>query len=98
MSMSMPAHVIKNVDCIRLREKQGREFRFLGRSKEPYEWTDTFPEDDPKFQGLLEEEEAPFPKISAKIPGIPFEDDKDKFQVVTNKPEPAFEDLAAAAL
>jgi hypothetical protein len=28
--------------------------------------------DDPKFQGLLKEE-APFPDISAEIPGVPLE-------------------------
>ncbi len=53
----MPDRVIKRVNAIGLREKQGRTFRFLNRRQEPYEWTDTVPEDDPEFQGLLEYEE-----------------------------------------
>ena len=43
--------------------------------KEPYEWTDSVPEDDPNFQGLLEDDEAPFPDISAELPGVPLEED-----------------------
>ncbi len=73
-------------------------FRFTNRSKEPYKWTDFVPEDDSDFQGLLEDEEAPFPGISAELPGVPLEEDKYDFQVVTDKPEPDFEELAAAAL
>ncbi len=56
------------------------------------------PEDYLEFQGLLEEE-APFPDVSAKLPGVTLEEDEEgDFQVVTNNPEPAFEILAAAAL
>ena len=92
-------HVIKRFNTIGQRERQGRDFRFLNRRKEPYEWTDTVPEDDPEFQGLLEEE-APFPELSAQLPGVPLECDEDDeaFEVITDKPKPDFVDLAAAAL
>jgi len=95
----MPDKVIDKVNRIGKSERQGREFRFLNRSKEPFSWTDSVPEDDPKFQGLLKEE-APFPDISAQLPGVPLECDEDDeaFAVVTNEPEPDFVDLAAAAL
>ena len=59
-AMPMPDRVIKRVKTIGSREKQGCTLRFTDRSKEPYEWTDFIPEDDPKFQGLLEDDEAPF--------------------------------------
>jgi hypothetical protein len=62
--MLMPDQIIKRVNQIGLREKQGQTFWFLNRSKEPYKWIDTVPEDDPEFQGLLEEE-APLPNVSA---------------------------------
>jgi hypothetical protein len=85
--MPMPNCIIKWVDQIRLGEKQGWEFRFLNRSWEPYKWTDTVPEDNPNFPG-----------ITAKIPGVPLVEEDDDIQVVTNKPKPVFETLAAAAL
>ena len=97
-AMPMPDRVIKRVNTIGLREKQGRTFRFNDRLKEPYEWTDFVPEDDPNFQGLLKDDEAPFPDISAELPGVPLEEEESDFQVVTDKPEPDFKDLAAAAL
>ena len=56
--MPMPDRVVQCVNAIGIKEKQGRAFRFLNRWREPYEWTDLIPEDDPKFQVLLEEEEA----------------------------------------
>jgi hypothetical protein len=95
--MPMPNSIIKLGDRIGLHEKQGWEFRFLNRSKEPYEWTGKVPQDNPVFQGLLEEE-APFPDISAKIPGVPLEEEEYDIQVVMDKPKPVFEMLAAAAL
>ena len=52
----MPDNIIKKVNKIGLSEHQGREFRFPNRSGAPYEWTDSVPEDDPEFQGLLKEE------------------------------------------
>ena len=74
----MPDKVIDKVNRIGKSERQGREFHFLNCSKEPFNWTDSVPEDDPEFQGLLEEE-APFPDISAQLPGVPLEcDDNDE--------------------
>ena len=98
-ALPMPDKVIDKVNRIGKSERQGREFCFLNRSKEPYSWTNSVPEDDPEFQGLLEEE-APFPELSAQLPGVPLECDKDGevFEVVTDEPEPDFDDLAAAAL
>ncbi len=81
-----------------MREKQGCTFRFTDRSIEPYEWTDLVPEDAPDFQGLLNDDKAPFPDISAELPGVPLEEEECDFQVVTDEPEPDFKDLAAAAL
>ena len=54
--LPMPDNIIKKVNKIGLSEHQGREFRFPNRSGAPYEWTDSVPEDDPEFQGLLKEE------------------------------------------
>ena len=70
--MPMPDHVIQRVNAIGTQEKQGRTFRFLNRRGEPFEWTDEVPEDDPEFQGLLEETEdtAVYPDISAELPGV----------------------------
>jgi len=97
-AMPMPDRIIKHVNSIGSWEKQGCTFQFTDRSKEPYEWTDSVPEDDPDFQGLLEDDEAPFPDISAELPGVPLEEEEYDFQVVTDKPEPDLGDLAAAAL
>ncbi len=33
------------------------------------------PVDDPAFQGLLEEEEAVYPNITAELPGVPLEEE-----------------------
>ncbi len=72
----MPDRVIKRVNAIGEREGQGRTFRFLNRCNEPYEWTDSVPEDDPEFQGLLDdEEEAAYPEISAELPGVELEEE-----------------------
>jgi hypothetical protein len=73
-AMPMPDRVIKRVNTIGLREKQGQMFRFTNRPKEPDEWTDFVLEDDPDFQGLLEDEEAPFPDISTGFPGVLLEE------------------------
>jgi hypothetical protein len=48
-AIPMPFCIIKRVDTIGLQEKQGWEFHFVNRNKEPYEWTDENPEDDPNF-------------------------------------------------
>jgi hypothetical protein len=58
------------------------------------------PEDDDNFQGLLEEEEAaaPYPDISAELPGVELESEEREFQTVLDEPEPDFRDMAAADL
>ena len=95
----MPDRVIKRVNTIGERKGQGRTFRFLNRRKEPYEWTDSVPEDDPEFQGLLDdEEEAAYPEISAKLPGVELEEEQRDFTPVTDEPEADFRELASAAL
>jgi hypothetical protein len=81
MLMAMPDQVINRVSNIGLQEQQGWEFRFLNCQQEPYEWTDEVPEDDPEFQGLLEEP-APYPDISAELPGVLLEDKDTGIQVV----------------
>ena len=97
--LPMPDRVVKRVNTIGQREKQGRSFRFLNRRKEPYEWTDTVPEDDPDFQGLLEEPEAaPYPDLGSELPGVTLEDEDMAQAVVSDEPEPDFAELAAAAL
>ena len=69
----MPTAVIAKVDKIGKKENQGNEFRFINRNKEPFDWTDEIPDDNGEFQGLLGEE-APFPDISSKLPGVILED------------------------
>ena len=95
----MPDRVIKQVNAIGEREGQGHTFRFLNQRKEPYEWTDSVPEDDPEFQGLLEnDDEAPYPDISAELPGVALEIEERDFTLVTDEPKDDFRDLARAAL
>jgi hypothetical protein len=98
--MPMPDHVIQRVNAIGKQERQGRTFRFLNRRGEPFEWTDEVPEDDPEFQGLLEEtaDTAVYPDISAELPGVLLEEQEQDFQPVTDDPEPNFRDLAGDAL
>jgi hypothetical protein len=92
--MPIPDCIIKRVNRIGLREKQGQTFWFLNRSKEPYKWTNTITEDNPEFQGLLEEE-APFPSVSTELPGVILEEEEEgDYQVVTNKPNPAFKNTS----
>ncbi len=65
----------------------------------PFEWTNAVPEDNPEFQGLLEEEEAAlYPDIMAELPGVALATEEEDFQVVTDKPMPKFVKLVAAAL
>jgi hypothetical protein len=98
--MPMPDRVIKRVEAIGRREKQGRNFRFLNRRGEPYEWTDEVPEDDPDFQGLLEESEetAVYPDISAELPGVTLEIEEGDYQAMTDDSKPDFRVLADVAL
>jgi hypothetical protein len=96
--LPIPGWIIWRVNAIGLCKQQGQSFCFLNRHKEPYEWTDDVPEDNPKFLGLLDkEEEAPHPDISAKLPGPKLEFNEVK-EVVTPDPTPEFEELAAHAL
>ena len=98
--MPMPDAVIQRVNTIGEREKQGRTFRFLNQRGELYEWTDEVPEDDPDFQGLLDENEGTvvYPDVSAELPGVELELEERDYQTVADEPEPDFRDLAGAAL
>jgi hypothetical protein len=93
----MPDQIIKCVNQIGLHKKQERKFWFIERSKKPYEWTDTVPEDDPEFQGLLEDEAA-FPDVSVEIPGVVLEEEEEGKQVMMDKSEVPFKALAVAVL
>jgi hypothetical protein len=97
--MPMPDRVIKCVNAIGQREGQGRAFRFVNQRREPYEWTDEVPKDDPEFQGLLDEGDASvvYPDISAELPGVELEDEERDYQTVMDD-EPDFRDQADAAL
>jgi hypothetical protein len=72
----------------------------LNQRGEPYEWMDEVPEDDPEFQGLLDENKdtAVYPDVSAELPGVELEVEERDFQTIEDKPEPDFRDLAGAAL
>ena len=96
----MPDSVIQRVNKIGEREKQDRTFWFLNQRGEPYEWTDEVPEDDPDFQGLLDEDEgtAMYTDISAELPGVELEAEEREYQTITDEPEPDFRDLAGEAL
>jgi hypothetical protein len=96
--LPMPDQVIECVNALGLRKRQGRTFCFFNWHLAPFEWTDSVPEDYDKFQGLLEEEEAAFPDISAKLPGVELEADKATFQTVEDELDLLFEDLVAATL
>ncbi len=96
----MPDSVIKRINAIGQREGQGCEFRFLNQQREPFTWTNKVPEDNPKFQGLLEnkDEEAVYPDILAELPGVKLEDKEDSRHAVIEEEEPDFQDLATRAL
>jgi hypothetical protein len=99
MPMPMPNWVIRLVNATGGHEKQGRNFCFVNRLHKPYEWTDEVPEDDPKFQGLLDEEEAPYPNLSAEFSRPELElDEIDNAPVITDDDTPSFKELAAHAL
>jgi hypothetical protein len=100
-AMPMPQRIIKRVNKIGKREKQGRDFHFLNRNKEELDWMDKVPVDDPTLQGLLEEDgeqEAIYPNVMAELPGVPLEDDFEDgpAMVLDNKPD--FWMMAARAL
>jgi hypothetical protein len=97
--MPMPDCVIKQVNAIGAREGQGCEFRYLNQRCEPYKWTDEVPKDDTEFQGLLnKKEEAVYPDISVKLPGVELKKEEQGYQTVTDKLEDEFWDMAAIAL
>ena len=93
MPMPMPDSVIRRVNTIGEREKQGRKFRFLNQEV-------SHPEDDPDFQGLLDENEgtAVYPGVSTELPGVELEAEERDYQTIMDEPEPDFRDLAGAAL
>ena len=94
----MPTAGITMVDKIGKKENQGKEFWFLNRNKEPFDWTYEISDDTREFQGLLGEE-APFPDISSELPGVILEDKLvGPTTALEEEPEPAFEAKAAAAL
>jgi hypothetical protein len=97
-ALPMPTRVIKWVDTIGAQEEQGWEFRFLNRNKDAFTWTDKVPVDDPTFQGLLKEEEAVYPDITAELPGVPLEVEVVDHWAVMDKDEPNFRVIAARAL
>jgi hypothetical protein len=96
--MPMPNQIIKHVNAIGAHKGQWRAIRFLDQCKEPYEWTDKVPEDDAEFQGVLEEEEAMYPDVSAELPGVELEEEEFDFTPVTKELTTDFWDLVAAAL
>jgi hypothetical protein len=97
-ALPMPTRVIKRVDTIGAQEAQGWEFCFLNRNKDAFTWTDKVPADNPAFQGLLKEEEAVYPDITAELPGVPLEEEVVDHRAVTDEDEPDFRVLAAREL
>ena len=94
----MPTAVISKFNKIGKMENQGKEFWFLNRNKEPFDWTDEISDDNGEFQGLLGEE-APFPDISSKLPGVILEDELvGPTTALEEESEPAFESKSAVEL
>ena len=98
--MPMPDSVINRVNAIGEQEGKGQTFCFLNRRKEAYEWMDEVLKDDNDFQGLLEDKEAaaPYPNISAELPGVELKEEEREFQINPDEPEPDFWDMAMTAL
>jgi hypothetical protein len=84
-ALPMPTRAIKRVDTIGAQEAQGREFHFLNRNKDAFTWTDEVLADNPAFQGLLKEEEAVYPGITAEFPGVPLEEEVVDHRAVTDE-------------
>jgi hypothetical protein len=97
-ALPMPTRVIKCVDTIGVQEAQGREFCFLNRNKDAFTWTDEVPADNPAFQGLLKEEEAVYPDITAELQGVPLEEEVVDHRTVMDKDEPDYRVLMTRAL
>jgi hypothetical protein len=68
------------------------------RCQRTFTWTDEVPADNPAFQGLLKEEEAVYPDITAELPGVPLEEEVVDYRAVTDKDGPDFRVLVARAL
>ena len=98
--MPMPDSVIQRVNRIGEREKQGHAFRFGNQCREPYKWTDEVSEDNPDFQGLLDENNGTvvYPDMSAELPGVELESEERDYQMITDEPVPDFRDLSRAVL
>jgi hypothetical protein len=95
----IPDWIIKNVNSIEGKKTEGRVLCFLNWQAELYEWTVGSPKDDPEFQGLLEDDEAPYQDIIAEFPLVELESEVAEFTVLsTNDPEPDFCNLATMAL
>ena len=94
----IPTAVIAKVDEIGKKENQGKEFRFLNRKKELFDWTDEIPDNKGEFQGLLGEE-AQFPDIISELPGIILEEKLvGPTTALDEEYEPSFEAKDAVAL
>jgi hypothetical protein len=92
----LPDRIIKKVNDIGKREKQGRELRFTDRNREAFDWTDVVEEEDDTFQGLLDND-APFPDVPAEMPGVDMESEV-PVVAVEDEDEPEGDEAAAAAL
>jgi hypothetical protein len=89
------------VNKIGKHEKQGRDFCFLNRNKEEFDWTDKVPADNPTLQGLLEEEgeqEAIYLNVTVELPGVSLEDDFKDGPAVVPDNEHDFWAMATRAL
>ena len=71
--MLLPNSVIAKVENIGKKKNQGQESISTNRCNKPFGWTGEVQEDDSEFQSLLEQDEAPYPDISAEHPGIKLE-------------------------
>ena len=90
--------VKKQVDAMGERERQTKEWMFLDRNKEPFSWSNEVPDDDPQFQGLLEDD-APYPNVPGDLPGMVVEEGTaDDAGPVQGEPAPNEEQRAERAL
>ena len=86
--MPLTTAVKKRVDAMGKRERQTKEWMFLDRNKEPFSWSNEVPDDDPHFQGLLEDD-APFPNVPGDLPGMVVEEGSpDDAGPIQEEPEP----------
>ncbi len=100
MCIPMPPSIVQKVEDIARKEAQGSELFFLDRNKRPFPWSteDEVPLENPQFQGLLEDD-APYPDISAELPGqVALQDPDEPDSAVEEEQEPSDEQRAALAL